>query len=132
MSNENKNTDEGIDFENFNLADELAKFKGFKADGWNIAVRLYTEPVKMKSGLYLPDLARDEQKYQNFTGLVIDLSPSAYTDVRYSGRPWCKVGDWIIFPRHSGHRIAIDGKPVFIISEDAVLGHIDDPRRVSK
>lgn len=124
--------DEGIDVLTFDKALEIAKFKGLNPCGWQILVRLYTAPIEI-NGLERPRTAHDEQQYQSCTGLVIDMGPMAYKDEKYKDcGPWCKIGDWIVFPRHGGIKIYCDGLPCFILSEDQILKTIDDPRRVNK
>ncbi len=124
--------DEGIDILTFEKDLEIAKFNGIYPVGWSLLVRLYTAPVK-QNGLYTPATAHDEQQYKNCVGLVIDMSPGAYKDERYKETgPWCKIGDWVIFPRHGGSKIYCDGLPCFFLKEDAIDGITDDPRRINK
>ena len=44
--------------------------------------------------------------------------------------PWCKIGDWIIFARYAGSRLAIEGGEVRLLNDDEVLGTIDNPESV--
>ena len=132
MSKAEIQEDLGIDFVNFSMDEEIAKFDNIKPQGWTIVVRLYTEP-KMKNGLYMPDIVHDEQQYKNCVGLVVKKSMAAYLDSRYeqTGK-WCEVGDWVVFPRHSGYKIHNKGIPCFVLKEDAIDLVVDDPRNITK
>ncbi len=127
----NKFDDEGIDLTNFNLEEELTKFEDCTAPGWKIFIRLYTGPKKTKSGLYIPDTVHDEQQYRNLVGLVIKLGPDAYKGKRYT-TPWCKVGDWVVIPRHAGTRSSFRGMPVFSLNDDALEYVVKNPADVTK
>lgn len=122
------NEDTGIDLENFDKEAEIAKFKNIRPTGWSLAVRLYTKPQKV-GNLYVPDGYHEEQKYKNFVGLVVAAADGVYKDeVRYKDTgPWCKVGDWVYFPRHAGYQISFRGMPVYILNDDVISGILTDP-----
>lgn len=123
--------DLGIDLQNFSKEEEFAKFNGMQPQGWTVIIRLYTEP-KIKNGLYMPDIVHDEQQYKNCVGLVVKKSKAAYLDDRYNQTgSWCEVGDWVIFPRHSGYKIHYEGMPIFVLKEDAIDVVIDDPTKIN-
>ncbi len=113
--------DYGIDLVNFDADAEIAKFEDLPPVGWSLMLRLYTEPEMTAGGLILPPKVRDEAVCNNFIGLVVGMSKDAYTDIRYEKTgPWCKIGDWVIFPRHSGYRIFVGDIPLWILKEDAI------------
>jgi co-chaperonin GroES (HSP10) len=113
--------DEGIDFATFDKEAEIAKFKDLAPTGWTLLLRLLTDPEKTKGGLLLPPKAREEALYTNFVGLVVNISPWAYSDERYETTgPWCKIGDWVTFPRHSGYRMFVGNIPLWVLKEDAI------------
>lgn len=122
--------DKGINIETFDPNLEIAQFKGIRPVGWALMIRLYGDPVE-KNGITIPKTAHDEQQYKSCVGLVVDMSPAAYKDERYKETgPWCKIGDWVIFPRHGGSKVYCDGLPCFFLKEDAIDGIADDPRRI--
>lgn len=124
--------DLGIDLQNFSKEEEISKFEDVEPQGWTILVRLYTEP-KVKNGLYIPDIVHDEQQYKNCVGLVVRKSKAAYLDDRYNQTgEWCKVGDWVGFPRHAGYKIHYEGLPVFVLKEDAIDFVIGDPTKITR
>jgi len=123
----------GIDLENFSKEAEIEKFKDIKMQGWSILVRLYITPQQTKKGIILPGQFQDDEKYRNCVGLVVKKSTGAYLDARYNDTgPWCKVGDWVVFPRHAGYRILYKNLPVFVLKEDAIDAVVEDPSIVSR
>lgn len=130
--------DPGIDFENYNLQEEIAKYEGDNPQGWQIIVRVYVPPKVTKIGSILladdtMDKLNQDDKFINFTGLVVKLSPAAYKDSRYDlTGPYCKIGDWIMFPRAHGHTYSYKGLTTITLNEDAVLKVIDDPRSITR
>lgn len=125
--------DKGIDLATFSIEEELAKFKDIEATGWDVIVRLYVAPQVTKGGLLIPDSAHNEQQFSGCVGLVVKVSPGAYKDPRYSDTgPWCKEGEWRVFPRHSGYKISYDGIPLFIIKEDGIGPKVQDPSKISR
>lgn len=121
--------DIGIDLKIFDKDAEIAKFKNIRPAGWSIAVRLYTSPGQTAGGIIIPSSSTDEEKYRNFVGLVVAMADGAYQDeVRYKNTgPWCKVGDWVYFPRHAGYQISFRGMPVYILNDDVISGVLEDP-----
>lgn len=126
------NNDVGIDFLTFDKAAEIASFQGVEPQGYEILVRLYIPPT-VQNNIILPDSSHDDLKYSSCVGLVIDKAPGVYKDERYKDTgKWCEIGDWIIFPRHSGLQFICDNKPCYFIKEDALYSKIDDPRRITR
>ena len=130
--------DTGIDFENYNLEEEVAKYQGDNPKGWQVVIRVYVPQKISKVGsIFLADNTVDQlnkdNKLINFTGLVVKLSTGAYKDDRYKlTGPYCKVGDWVMFPRAHGTTYSYNGLTTITLNEDAVLKVIDDPRSVTR
>lgn len=120
-----------IDVDNFNLEDELKLFEDYTPRPTEIAIRLYIRPAETKSKIILPPKIVEKDIYNEITGYVAKIGKCAFTGERYKEwGEWYKVGDWVVFPRHSGVRFTYDGLPVFSIVDDAPLAVISDPRRV--
>ncbi len=127
-----KEEDLGIDLSNFSKEEEIAKFDGFEPQGWNVIVRLYVKP-QMVNGVYMPDAVHEDQQYHNCVGIVVKKSKGAYNDPRYDRTgEWCKVGDWVVFPRHAGYKVTYKGMPVFVLKEDAIDVIIEDPSSIRR
>lgn len=138
MNEENNNIDIGIDFENYELQEEIAKYDGDNPTGYQIVIRVYIPKVKEKVGsIILAGISQDklsrDNKFMNFTGLVVKLPKNAYTDPIFDRTgPYCKVGDWVMFPRAHGNTYSYNGLTTITLNEDAVLKVIDDPRSVTR
>lgn len=97
-----------------------------------ILVAVYLRPEKTKSGLYMPDTHRDEDKHQSKVGLVLKKGPNAFIDETST---WFKdisvdVGDWIVFRPSDGWQITVNGVLCRILDDTYVKGRIDQPDRV--
>lgn len=127
----------GIDFENYSIEEEIAKYKGEEPTGFRMLVRIHV-PYKMeltKGGIIIPGVVasreHDDDKFRKLVGLVIKLGPDAYKDsVRFPSGPYCKVGDWIKFPRASGYTFSHKGIPSIYVNDELAYGLNDDPRDV--
>lgn len=123
-------TDEGITLETFDKEAEIAGFTGIDTQGFQLLVRLYIPPKKIGS-LYIPDQAHEDFQFRACTALVVQKGRESYEDARFP-RVWCDIGDWIVFPRHEGIQIKIDGKPCQFLNDASVLAKVDDPRRIAR
>lgn len=122
----------GVDLETFCVEDEIARYREVMEEGknWDIILRLYEKPNKTKSGLIISNL---NDEYEQCVGLVVDISPAAYEDMRYKDTgKWCKLGQWIFFLRHAGSKFFIDNIPHWVIKEDAVVRPAKDPTRITR
>ena len=122
------NDEIGIDFDNFNIQEELKLFDDCKLKPVEILIRLYIQPKKTKSGIIL-DNSKDI--FHEIVGYVAKIGECAFEGERYKnwGR-WYDVGDWVVFPRHAGFRFTYKKLPVFSILDDAPNMVVPDPRYV--
>ena len=72
----------------------------------------------------------DKARIATTCGYVLKMGDLAYADKTKFGKPWCKVGDWVMFARYAGARLPIEGGEVRILNDDEVLGTIGDPESV--
>lgn len=123
------NNDEiGIDFDNFNVNDELKLFDDCISHPTKIIIRLFIKHNVLKSG-FIIDNSKDV--YNEMVGYVAKLGTHCFTGDKYEGwGNWYKLGDWVVFPRHSGIRLNYKKLPIFSISDDAPLFVVNDPREV--
>ena len=123
------NNDEiGIDFDNFNVNDELSLFEDCTSHPTKIIIRLFIKHSVLKSGLII-DNSKDV--YKEMVGYVAKLGTHCFKGEKYEGwGNWYKLGDWVVFPRHSGIRLNYKKLPIFSISDDAPLFVVNDPREV--
>lgn len=131
---------EGIDFENYNLQEEIKKYDGYEPVEYQLLCRIYKPIIenKTKGGIILPEteIYRKAQDAQitNFVGLVIKIAPAVYKDeerYRLTGK-YCQVGDWVLFKRAYGDTFCYNGLPTISINEERIIGRVKDPRKISK
>ena len=114
----------------------------FRVAGYKMLVKIHVRPEELreitdaegkKVTLYLPDMARAEDKFNSCSGLVLDVGDQAYTGVnrdgspRYPNGPWCRRGDLVVFNRTAGSRVTICGVACMILNDDQIDGVIDEP-----
>ncbi len=133
--------DTGIDFENYDLNELVNEtYKETHPVGYQVVVRIYKPKIitKTSGGLFLSQetIAKNDQdhKFVNFVGLVVKMAPGCYQDTeryKFTGA-YCKVGDWVMFPRAAAHTYAHKGITSATISEDKFVQRVDDPRVISR
>jgi len=83
--------------------------------------RLVVKPIqseeKTKSGIYLPDTAKEKPQ----EGKVIAVGPGKMTDEGKRIAPDVEVGDIIIYTKYGGSEIKIDGEEFIIMREGDIL-----------
>jgi co-chaperonin GroES (HSP10) len=102
-----------------------------KATGWRLIVLPYRGARKTKGGIELADQTLERQQLTTTCAYVLSVGPLAYKDeAKFPTGPWCKEGDWIIFGRYAGARMAIDGGEIRILNDDEILATINDPEDI--
>lgn len=72
---------------------------------------VYERPGVTKSGIYLADNTRDEDKFQGKVGLVVALGPDAFVDDdKWTFSVRAAVGDWVVIRASDGWALNINGK----------------------
>ena len=105
---------------------ELPRIPGFQ-----ILVRAY-EPPKKVGSILLPDQTRDDVEYLTNLGQVVKIGEAAYKGDEFADTgPWCEVGDYIVWKRHGGRKIAYDGVVFVMINDTEVLFSKVDPDKFS-
>ena len=96
--------------------------------GWRMLILPYRGKAKTQGGVYLPDQVVDDSQLTTVVGYVMKMGELCYEDKsKFPDGPWCKQGDWIVFPRYAGSRFKIEGGEVRILNDDEVLAVIGDP-----
>ena len=98
--------------------------------GWRLLVLPFTPKEKTKGGILFSQEQLDKARIATTCGYVLKMGDLAYKDKNKFGKPWCKVGDWVMFARYAGARLPIEGGEVRILNDDEVLGTIGDPESV--
>jgi chaperonin GroES len=83
--------------------------------------RLVVKPIqseeKTKSGIYLPDTAKEKPQ----EGKVIAIGPGRMTEEGKRIAPDVEVGDIVIYTKYGGSEIKIDGEEFIIMRESDIL-----------
>ena len=115
-----------LDPENIqDVADQLPDPSGYR-----LLLLPFTPREKTKGGILFSQEQLDKARIATTCGYVLKMGPTAYKDKDKFEKPWCKVGDWVMFARYAGSRLPIEGGEVRIINDDEVLGTIKDPESV--
>ena len=107
------------------VADELPEPSGYR-----ILLLPFTPKEKTKGGILFSQEQLDKARIATTCGYVLKMGDLAYQDKDKFEKPWCKVGDWVMFARYAGSRLPIEGGEVRIINDDEVLGTIKDPESI--
>lgn len=99
--------------------------------GWRLAVLPYRGSEKTKGGILLAEETQKRTQLATVCGYVLKVGELAYHDEsKFPNGAWCKEGDWVVFGRYAGARIAIDGGEIRLLNDDEVLGRINDPEDI--
>ena len=89
----------------------IGDISGIRVTLNRIVVALYVRPKtrKLANGaeFEIPDVVRDEDKWQGVAGLVVAMGPHCYEDndqIAFSDGDRCRVGDWVMLRRGEGFR----------------------------
>jgi co-chaperonin GroES (HSP10) len=114
------------------LLDDIGDISAFEIFNNQILIAIYIRPNKTKSGIYLSDQSREEDKVQGKVGLVVKKGPAAFVD---DTSEWFKdisveVNDWVVIRPSDGWAITVNNVLCRIVDDTAVRGKIDAPDRV--
>jgi chaperonin GroES len=79
------------------------------------------EEEKTKSGIIIPDAAREKQQ----KGKVVAVGKGRINDEGKVLPLDVKVGDVVLFEKYGGEDIKVDGKEYVILKEEGVVGVIE-------
>lgn len=114
------------------LLEDIGDISNVEIFNNQILVAVYIRPQKTKSGIYLSDQSREEDKIQGKVGLVVKKGPSAFVD---DANEWFKdvsveVNDWVVFRPSDGWGITVNNVLCRMIDDTAIRGKVDVPDRV--
>jgi co-chaperonin GroES (HSP10) len=87
--------------------DKIADINGFEIKGWNLLVQPVEVSAETKLGILMPESVKEDMEYLNNVCRVLAVGSKAYTQESFSGEAWCKVGDYVLIPKHTGTRILL-------------------------
>lgn len=124
--------------------------------GYYMAVVIHEEKTARingrKTNIILGDSTIGEEKYRNCVGLVVAQGNESYLGDRFSEhwfkrllrvpfnkwmkpnmkKPWCRVGDWVVFPRHEGQLVNYRGVPLMMLPDVRIYTPIENPEYVTR
>ena len=86
-----------------------------------VLVQRNDEPTKTKSGLFLPETAKEKP----IEGTVIAAGNGKVTEDGKVRPLAVKAGDNIVFGKYAGTEVNVDGQDRLILREDDILGIVD-------
>ncbi len=88
------------------IHDELGDISEIELFHNQVLAAIYIRPEKTKSGLYLSNNTREEDKWQGKVGLIVKTGPDAFKDDtgKWFNGVNINVGDWIYFRPSDGGR----------------------------
>lgn len=109
--------------------------------GYQMLIALPTAAEKTESGIYIPESVNERERAATVVGTVLAMGDLCYKDLRrfgYAddtgyvrlGKPWCKVGDTVLFSRYSGMRFKSldiesgDMVEYRMLSDDQIVGTV--------
>ena len=113
------------------LAD-LGDISGVVLDLNYVLIAIYERPDKTKSGIFLSDKTRREDKWQGKAGLIVKLGPGVDTNdgnIDFCGRRLA-VGDWVALQPSEGWPVNINGKDCRIAPDYRIFLRIPRPDMV--
>ena len=100
--------------------------------GWKILIRPIPNAPKTRGGIIIPDSTMDVLDLIRSVGRVLALGPRAYTREDMGGKPWCKVGDYVLYGRYAGAKISYGGVKLLYINDDEVITTVKDPSKLNE
>jgi len=102
--------------------------------GWKILVRPISLSEKTKTGIYIPDQAKDDAEFLTTVGRVLAMGPLCYTrkDMLVDGAimPWAEVGSYVVYPKYGGAKFMYDKCKMLVMNDDEVLMVVDNPDKL--
>jgi chaperonin GroES len=86
-----------------------------------VLVQRNDEPTKTKSGLFLPETAKEKP----IEGTVIAAGNGKVNEDGKVRPLAVKAGDKIVFGKYAGTEVKVDGQDRLILREDDILGILD-------
>jgi chaperonin GroES len=90
-----------------------------------LVVKRIEEELMTKSGLHIPESAKEKPSQ----GDVIAVGNGTHTETGYKVPLEVKVGDRILYAKHSGSEVKLDGVSFLILRETDVIGVLDNDEK---
>lgn len=123
--------------------------------GFYMAIAIHEEKYARTSDgrkSFIVNANADEEKFRNPTGLVVSQGPWCYQGEHFKEpilekicrfffgrwmepsiyRPWCRVGDFVVLPRHEGQMINYRGIPLMMLRDTKIYSPIENPSYITR
>lgn len=97
--------------------------------GNQILLGVYERPEKTKTGLYLSDQTRGEDKHQGKAAIVLKKGPTAFvSDSQYDFKGQnVEVGDWVTIFVSDGRQLMLNGQLCRLVEDQYIRLKIPAP-----
>jgi co-chaperonin GroES (HSP10) len=107
------------------ILDEIGDISEVRVPLNRILVAIWVRSQKrLRSGLIIPDVVRDEDKWQGVSALVIKMGPHCYEandQIEWKDEDRAAVGDWVLFRRGEGFRTRVYGRECVMLERETAI-----------
>ena len=97
--------------------------------GYNLLIRPVSVKGVTKGGLLLPDSTQDDMAYLTTVGRILALGELAYLDKnKFPKGPWCKIGDYVCYGKHTGTKLLYKGIKLLILFDDQIMMKVNNSK----
>lgn len=111
------------------IRDKVGNLKDFTIFGNYVLIGIYERPTQTKSGIFLSDQTRNEDRHQGKAGLVLKKGPTAFvSDAHYDFKDSnVSEGDWVAIFVSDGRQIVINGQLARLVEDQHIRLKIPAP-----
>ena len=114
------------------LLNEIGDLSHIEVFNNQVLLATYIRPEKTKSGLYLSDKYRDEDKFQSKIGLIVGLGPDAFAD---ESGTWFRdtafnLHEWVVHRPSDGFSMTINGVLCRLVTDTQIKMRVQGPDQV--
>lgn len=92
---------------------------GIKPVEYKVLIKPEAVEKKSAGGIYIPEQVQDKEKYAKERGIIIAVSPNAFTDPDWIDKP--EIGDKVIYDRYAGALVkGNDGEDYRLINDKEI------------
>lgn len=104
------------------IKEKIGDLGSFTLYGNHVLIGVYERSSKTKSGIYLADQTRDEDRHQGKAGLVLLKGPTAFvSDSNYDFKgQTVDIGDWVAIFVSDGRSIRVNGVLCRIVEDQYI------------
>lgn len=100
---------------------------------WHIIVRQLRISAKTKSGILLPDKAKDDIQYLTNVARVLSVGPACFKNKEAfppgTEQPF-DVGDYVVYSRHKGTKFVYKDVILMVLNDTDIIMKVDDPKDI--